>query len=395
VAEQNGEKEVSCIEDLIKTKILFVIDGLEFGGGERTFLQLIQGLPGELYDIHVATSPEGEFFKVLTGMGIDIVPLNLQDRGNINNINKLSGIIKEKKIDIVHSQGARADFFARLAVRGRKPKVKIVNTVAMPVIGYDVGPFRKRIYRFFDWFSERYVDSFIVVSEVLKETLTTRCGIHADKVIRIYNGIELSKYHPDNYCESDKIIRKEFTIEEDLFVIGAVGRMVWQKGFKYLLKSFPEIMKVCPRSKLLIVGDGPLRKGLEDLSKERGVRDNVIFAGFRSDIKEILSAVDLLVVPSLLEGFPMVTLEAMAMAKPIVATRIDGITEQISDGVDGILVPPKDPSALTEAVIKVLNDQELARSMGMSARKKVEREFSIEKMVAETEEVYMSVLKAG
>jgi glycosyltransferase involved in cell wall biosynthesis len=154
-------------------------------------------------------------------------------------------------------------------------------------------------------------------------------------------------------------------------------------------------MKVCPRSKLLIVGDGPLRKELEDLSKERGIRDNVIFAGFRSDIKEILSAVDLLVVPSLLEGFPMVTLEAMAMAKPIVATRIDGITEQISDGVDGILVPPKDPSALTEAVIKVLNDQELARSMGMSARKKVEREFSIEKMVAETEEVYMSVLKAG
>jgi glycosyltransferase involved in cell wall biosynthesis len=85
----------------------------------------------------------------------------------------------------------------------------------------------------------------------------------------------------------------------------------------------------------------------------------------------------------------------MAMAKPIIATGIDGITEQITDGVDGILVPPKDPSALAEAVIRVLNDKERARNMGSSARKKVEEEFSVEKMVAKTEDVYMSLLKAG
>ena len=131
------------------------------------------------------------------------------------------------------------------------------------------------------------------------------------------------------------------------------------------------------------------------LSKELRVRDNIIFTGFRSDIKEILSVIDLLVIPSLLEGFPMVTLEAMAMAKPIVATSIDGITEQITDGVNGILVPPKDPSALAKAIIKVINDKESARNMGLSARKKVEREFSVEKMAAETEKVYMSLLKAG
>jgi glycosyltransferase involved in cell wall biosynthesis len=89
------------------------------------------------------------------------------------------------------------------------------------------------------------------------------------------------------------------------------------------------------------------------LSEELRVRDNVIFAGFRSDIKEILSAIDILAIPSLLEGFPMVTLEAMAMAKPIIATDIDGITEQITDGVNGILVPPKDPSALAKAVILI------------------------------------------
>ncbi len=375
--------------------ILFVIDGLEFGGGERTFLQLMRGLPCERYTIHVATSPEDDFFKILTGMGIDVVPLDLRKRVNVKNIKRLSAIIREKKINIVHSQGGRADFYARMAARMLKPKIKIVNTVAMPVKAYDVGALRKGIYRFFDWFSERYVDRFIVVSEVLRETLLSRYKIQPYKVIKIYNGIELSEYNQDDSDEFFKRIRKEFNMGEDVFLIGGVGRMVWQKGFEYLIECVSEIVRTYPDTKILIVGDGPLRGSLEALSEELRVKDNLIFAGFRSDIKEILSAVDLLVIPSLQEGFPMVTLEAMAMAKPIVATRIDGITEQITDGVDGILVPPKDPSALAKAVIRVLTDKELARTVGLSAREKVEQEFSVEKMVAETEKVYLSLLKVN
>ena len=177
--------------------ILFVIDGLEFGGGERTFLQLIRGLLCERYAIHVATSPEGDFFKVLTRMGIDVVPLDLRKRVNVKNIKRLSEIVRERKINIVHSQGGRADFYARIAVRRLKPKVKVVNTVAMPVKGYDVGALRKGVYRFFDWLSERYADRFIVVSEVLRETLLSSYKIPPDKVIKIYNGIELNEYRPN------------------------------------------------------------------------------------------------------------------------------------------------------------------------------------------------------
>jgi len=374
--------------------ILFVIDGLEFGGGERTFLQLIRGLSCVEYDIHVATSSEGEFFKLLNGMGIDVVPLDLKNRINFKNIKRLYEIIREKKVDIVHSQGGRADFYARMAARMINSEVKIVNTVAMPVKGYDVGALRKGVYRFFDWFSERYVDRFIVVSGVLKETLLNSYRIPHDKVIKIYNGIELNDYHPDDSDVSFKRIRKEFNIGEDVFLIGAVGRMVWQKGFEYLLECVPEIVNTYSDAKILIVGDGgPLLDGLKALGERLELGKNVIFTGFRSDIKEILSAVDLLVVPSLLEGFPMVTLEAMAMAKPVVATNIDGITEQITDGVDGILVPPKDPSALAKAAIRVLNDKELARSMGLAARKKVEQEFSVEKMISETEKVYLLLMR--
>ena len=377
--------------------ILFVIDGLEFGGGERTFLQLIQGLSCVEYGIHVATSLEGDFFKILTEMGIDVVPLDLKRRVNVKNIKRLSEIIRERKISIVHSQGGRADFYARMASKMLKPKVKIVNTVAMPVKGYDVGVFRKGVYRFLDWFSERYVDRFIVVSEVLRDALLSSYKIQPDKVIKIYNGIELDEYRPNGKeVRSQKSeVRREFGIAKDVPVIGAIGRMVWQKGFEYLIQAIPDIVQDVPDAKFLLVGDGPLRERIEALSKELRVRDNMIFTGFRSDIKEILCAVDLLVIPSLLEGFPMVILEAMAMAKPIIATNIDGITEQITDGVNGILVPPKDPSALAKGVIRVLNNKELAMTMGLSARKKVEQEFSVEKMVAETEKVYLSLLRAN
>jgi glycosyltransferase involved in cell wall biosynthesis len=182
---------------------------------------------------------------------------------------------------------------------------------------------------------------------------------------------------------------------DDVPVIGAIGRMVWQKGFEYFIKAIPAITKEFPEARVLIVGDGPLRERLEELGERLRVQGNLIFAGFRSDVKEILSAIDILVIPSLLEGFPMVSLEAMAMAKPIIGTNIDGITEQITNGENGVLVPPRDPSALAKATIGLLRNRETALRMGVAARKKAEQEFSVEKMVSETGKLYLSLLNSN
>ncbi len=380
-----------------KIRVLFVIDGLEYGGGERGFAQVAAGLR-DRFEVSVASMSGGTFEHELRQFGIKIYPVDMSRQLSLKPVRQIKEIIRNNKIDLVHSQGARTDFFARIAVRMQKPRIRIVSTIQMPVEGYDVGALRKGVYRFFDRFSERYVDRFVTVSEVLKKTLIEKHKIPEGKVVKIYNGIEIEKYRPNGKeVRSQKSeVRREFGLAKDAPVIGAIGRMVWQKGFEYLIESIPTIIETLPQSKILIVGDGPpLRERLEALSKELGVRDNVIFAGFRNDIKEILSAVDLLVVPSLLEGFPMIILEAMAMAKPIVATNIDGITEQITDGVNGILIPPKDPSALAKSVVRVLNDKELARTMGLAAREKVKQEFSVEKMVAKTEKIYLSLLRAN
>jgi 2-polyprenyl-3-methyl-5-hydroxy-6-metoxy-1,4-benzoquinol methylase len=231
-----------------------------------------------------------------------------------------------------------------------------------------------------------------VVSEALRIIMIDGHRVTPDKVIRVYNGIELNEYCPNASDRSSRHIRNEYGIGATDVLIGAIGRLVWQKGFEYLIKSLPEIANTHPDIKVIFVGDGPYRASLEKLCRQSRVEDKTIFTGYRSDIKRILSAIDIKVIPSLAEGFPMVTLEAMAMEKPIVATCIDGITEQITDGVEGILVPPRDPNALAAAINAIIENKDLARSLGSAARKRVEREFTVEQMIDETEKVYRSLL---
>ncbi len=372
-------------------KLLFVIDNLEFGGGERVFAQVINGLSPENYEMYLASNSGRELYESLTNKDVCSIPLDFSKRFNPSLIFKLIRVIKDKKIDIVHGQGGRAEFYARLAAR-LAGRTKYVSTIAMPVEGYDVGLLRKSIYFVLDRTVERYVDRFIVVSEVLRNTFITKHHIPPEKVVKIYNGIEIDHYDPEGAASLRLKIRDGLGVNKDDILLGAVGRMVWQKGFEFLVRCIQHVVEASGEIKVIMVGEGPLKKDLEHLCRQLKVEDKIIFAGFRSDIKEILSAVDIVVIPSLLEGFPMLTLEAMAMEKPIVATRIDGITEQMTDDLEGILVPPRDPVTLAAAINRLIENKEFAHSLGLAARKRVEKEFAVKKMIDETENVYHSLL---
>lgn len=369
-----------------KIHILFVMDGMEFGGGERVFVQLAAGLK-DRYQLSAATMAGMKFEETLKSLGVQTYPVDMGSQLSFKPVYKIFDIIKKNKVDFIHSQGARADFFARVA--GRIAGIPYnICTIATPIEKFDIGVLRKGIYRFIDRLTESSVDRFIVVSDSLEKLLTSKRGISAKRVVKIHNGIELHKYHP---AYNSGKLRIELGISQDVPLIGSIGRIIWSKGLEYLIEATKEIFILYPQARLLIVGEGPFKNKLVLKCKKLGIINNVIFTGFINDIREILSSIDLLVFPSLSEGFPMVVLEAMAMGKPIVATRIDGITEQISDGKEGLLVPPKDPSALAEAVSKLIGNRKLAKSMGLAARKKAEAEFSVEKMIAETEKVYQSL----
>lgn len=370
----------------MKKRILYVIDGLEFGGGERVFAQIIKGLPKERFESFLASANNVALQASANVEKNHFFPIDFSNRYNPIHLLRLHKMIRDQQIDIVHGQGARAEFYARLAA-GMAGK-RYVSTVAMPVEGYDVGFAKKQLYRLLDGFSERFVYRFLVVSSVLEKDLLQRHGIPFERVLKIYNGIETEFYKPDVGHDERRRIRREYFIGNATMWIGAVGRLVWQKGFEYFIHAFPEILREAPDARFVLVGDGPLRPGLEALSAELGVKGRILFAGYRSDVRDILAALDIVVIPSILEGFPMITLEAMAMEKPVVATAIDGIMEQITDGREGLLVDPANPSALAGAINRLIRDHRYAVELGVNARERVVRDFTVQKMIAETLKVY-------
>ncbi len=375
-----------------RINILFVMTGQPhiFGGGKRVFMQIMKGLPKETFNVLSCCSLSTEQEDELRASGVRIITTHLSEYNPIIVVLELSKIYRSEKIHIVHSQGGRAVFYSRMAARFAKSPV-VVNTSTMLVEHYDVGLAKKAFYTLCDRMTEGVVDRFIAVSESLREDLVTHHRIHPDKVLTIYNGIELDQYKAR--VEGAERVRREFLMKEDQFLVGTIGRLVYQKGLDSFLKAVPKVLDAFPNTTIVLIGDGPLKGELESLSKELGVLEKCIFAGFREDIRDILSALDVFALPSILEGHPVVILEAMAMEKPIVATDINGVREGIENGRTGILVPPGDPQALGEAINEFLKDGAKGRKFGMEARKQVEEMFDLKRQVALHEEAYKALLR--
>ncbi|MBW1803013.1 MAG: glycosyltransferase family 4 protein [Deltaproteobacteria bacterium] len=367
-----------------KISILFVIDGVSFGGGERVFAQIMNGLDPDKYNLFLASCPNTLFYEAVANTKVRLIPADLTKSANLSQIIKLAGIIKRNRIDIVHSQGVRADFFARMA-SWRAGNCRVISTIAAPVDKWDIHPLLKKIYFCLDHFSERFVDRVITVSQELENLLVTRHGFNRNKMIRIPNGIELDRYRPG---EADSADRRALGISPGKPVIGSIGRLVREKGHLDLIDAHKKVQETFPGAQLVIAGEGPMKEKLLKRVNALKLARSVIFQGFVKDIRPLMASIDVFAFPSLSEGFPMITLEAMAMAKPIVASNLPGISEQIDHGKTGILVPPGDSHAIAGAVVELLVNRELAKKLGLHARKKAEKAFSVKRMITKTEEVY-------
>jgi glycosyltransferase involved in cell wall biosynthesis len=376
------------------TAILFVIDNLEFGGGERGFLQLIRSLAGEGAAVSVAAHPGGLFEVQARAAGAEFVALDMRSRAGLTTIARLWRLARSGRFAVVHSQGARADFFARMAVWA-VPEVRLVSTVQMPVDGFGVDRLRGGVYRFFDRLARPRVDRFIVVSGALRRRLVGDWGVPPARVALVHNGVETSRLRPSGSGEAGRRLRRELGLPEHARIVGGVGRLVWQKGFEHLLAAMAEVLVRVPEVWLAIVGDGPRREELQARAASLGLTGRVRFLGFRSDVPSLLSGVDILAVPSLLEGFPMITLEAMALGVPIVATAIDGIVEQLDHEGQALLVPPGEPAALSRALVTLLQDAALARRLGAAARHRAVALFDASQAIAATRRVYEELVSAA
>ena len=222
------------------------------------------------------------------------------------------------------------------------------------------------------------------VSEAVKEALIRKAWFPPGRIHVLYTGIDIDAFAKVKRGD----FRKEINVTSDAILIGAVGRLSEEKGMDILVDAMPRILSEFPSLTLLIAGVGPLKNLLERRARDQGVGAHIHFLGYRNDIERLLRDIDLLVMPSKTEGFPLVLLEAMASGVPVVASNVGGIPEIVSDRNEGILVPPGDSMLLVDPVIEILKNSALREDMGIKAMKKVSQHFPLEKMLLELNDIY-------
>jgi glycosyltransferase involved in cell wall biosynthesis len=184
-------------------------------------------------------------------------------------------------------------------------------------------------------------------------------------------------------------VRAELGVAPDAALIGAVGRLTADKGGQdVLIRAVGRVRETCPQVRLVMVGDGPLRPGLEQLTAQLGLTGTVIFTGLRSDVPRLLGALDVFVLPSEREALPVAVLEAMAAGLPLVATRVGGIPEVVEDGATGFLVPPGDVAAMHCVLERLTGDPALAARLGAAGQAHVQAHFTVQQMVRQVERLY-------
>jgi glycosyltransferase involved in cell wall biosynthesis len=228
----------------------------------------------------------------------------------------------------------------------------------------------------------RWADVFVAVSGEDRRKMIEVEGVDPAKIRLIPNGIP----SPANGAVAD--VRAELGIEPGAPVLGVVCELRAQKALEVLFDAAALLLPEFPSLKVLVAGDGPERARLEEAALRLGVADTVLFLGVRRDVPAVLAAVDVAVLSSDYEGSPLSVMEYMAAAKPVVSTRVGGVPELVAEDVHGLLVQPRDPEALAEAVARLLRDPALAKRLGAEGRQRQQREFSLEAMVHRIEDLY-------
>ena len=367
--------------------ICYLIHQLEWGGTETHLVEVLRRLDRRRFAPAVCCLMQpGRMAKQVQAMGVPVLALGLDriyGRKAFRAARTFSAFLQRHGTHILHTYLVSANIFGTLA--GRLARVPLVLTSRR-----DMGFSRNwRLGLLEQGLVNGLADRIVVVCDAVGQRVAREFRAGRGKVVTIPNGIDIGMWAPR---PPEQALRDRLGLAPDEQVVGIVGVLAPVKGHRYFLEAAMRLAWDRPKAKFLIVGDGPLRGECERLARELAVADRVIFAGNQDDTAPWLALMDVVVCSSLSEGMSMSLLEAMAMGKPVVATRVGGNPEIIAEGATGVLVPPRDALALVKAVRRLLDDPAVAERMGRAARARVEREFDVRGMVRRMEDLYVSLL---
>ncbi len=362
-------------------KVLHLRTSTGFWGPERQILQLIRPLRerGIIVNVLVLYRRPGE------GSLIHPLVARARERGAVADQildagRWSSGVMAEVTYhlrsggyDLLHTHEYKGNLI------GGWPAWRLGVPSVASVRGYTDRTLPLRIYKWLDLgVTLRLFTQIVTVSEAVRRQVL-RAGYPTRRGLTLHDAVDATPFSLDR-VQADARVREEFGCTPAHLLVCAVGRLSPEKGHGFLLTAFQRVIAAVPGARLVLAGEGPLRSRLQGQAARCGLSDHVIFAGYRDDVEVIIAASDLLVMPSLREGFGDPIIEAMALRRPVIALRVGGMVEIVRDRETGLLVSPGDPSALAQAIINLLRDPQARERMALRGRRVALREFSVERL---------------
>jgi len=356
--------------------ILHTESSLGWGGQERRILAEAAAMRARGHRLLLACDPKGELFRRGQQAGFSLLPLNFGGWRNLKAGLALRRFLAREGVDILNTHSSLDSWVGLLAVTGLKNPV-LVRTRHLSTPVKSSWPTR--------WLY-RSPAATITTSEGIKDLLQQRVGAAPERVFAIPTGVSLTDFAPR---PPDPSLLQDLQIPAYSFVWGMVSVLRSWKGHLYALEALKELVNAGIETHLLVVGEGPYRSLIEPRIQDLRLTEKVRLVGYQEDVAPWLALMEVVVMASYAhEGVPQAALQALALGKPVVGTTVGGIPEVVIPGETGLLVPPKNPTALARALRELWEHQDLREKMGQQGRQMVMEKFSLEQMAAAVEGVY-------
>lgn len=351
-----------------------------WGGQEIRILAESKAFRDRGANVYIATQPDGQLFKKATEAGFVVIPVKMHKGLNFAAIGKFLSIIKSRRIDLVHTHSSVDHRLAAIAARLSGRPIVRSRHLSTPI---KRSPFSKALYT-------KFADRIITSGEFIRQAMITENGMPASHIVSIPAGIDVQQFSLDRTFSD---IRAELRIPSSCFVVGIVGVLRSWKGHVDLIEAVAQLRNNLPNIRLLIVGEGVTRPVLEQLIADHNLGNIVLLTGHQPDPAHYINAMDVVVLPSYAnEATSQVLPQAMSMRRPVISTDIGGLPEVVINEQTGLIVPPRNPTAIAAALQRIHDDPKLRNRLAEQGYKHVQKKFTFDGMINLTQAVYTELL---